>query len=115
MGLVEVSGRARKNRQVRLRLRNRVRSHRELDLHVVIRPEGALERDVGPPDGRGMGRALRRHLHDLAVDELDLLVFADDSRFDHPVVFRPGPAPHLEPFHRTVLAPPIVLNGQGLY
>jgi hypothetical protein len=43
--------------------------------------EVAHERLVATADGR--------HLDDLALDQLDAIVFAEDAHLDHPVVLRP--------------------------
>jgi hypothetical protein len=47
--------------------------------------EVAGERHVAAADGR--------HLDDLAPDQLDPVVFAEDARLGHPIVLRPAEAP----------------------
>src|SRR2546425_7091005 len=48
---------------------------------------------MNPGHGAGMAAADRRHLDDLALDELDPIVCTKNSGLAHPVVFIEGEAP----------------------
>jgi hypothetical protein len=52
----------------------------------VVVGEGAGELASQVHDDTHVGIILRRHLHDLSLEELDMLVFAEDAGLDHPVV-----------------------------
>jgi hypothetical protein len=72
--------------QIRLRLRPGLDDHRVLggDDGAIAGPRD--EQSDGVDHAAGVPRADRRHLDDLALDQLDALVGTEDAGLAHPVV-----------------------------
>ena len=60
----------------------------------------SLEEHVQPIDAGGVRTADRRHLDELAVDELDTVAFAEDAGLSHAVKFVRREQPSLKPSPR---------------
>jgi hypothetical protein len=93
MALQVVAEPTRDDGNVRFRLRHSVERYGLLFAKVVATTEGLFQRNANEPDDDGVAISLRLTRDEQAVEQLDLVVLAEDAGIDHTVVTRTAQSP----------------------